>query len=115
MAVVFQRAVIFFPAVTFVFSGGCLACLKDFSVVLLNYGLWVVCAAITNFHVVFAENFAAPVIFWEMFTEEVQKLSADVCLYDHAVGWIKSNYVSLSVLAAVLYGVSYRFLVFSVD
>ena len=82
---------------------------------LLNYGLWVVCAAITNFHVVFVENFAAPVIFWEMFTEEVQKLSADVCLYVHAVGWIKSKYVSLSVLAAVLYGVSYRFLVFGVD
>ena len=81
---------------------------------LLNYGLWVVCAAITNFHVVFVENFAAPVIFCEMFTEEVQKLSADVCLYIHAVGWIKSN-VSLSVLAAVLCGVSYRFLVFSVD
>ena len=40
-----------------------------------------------------------------MCTEEVQKLSADVCLYVHAVGWIKSNYVSLSVLAAVLYGV----------
>ena len=50
-----------------------------------------------------------------MCTEEVQKLSADVCLYVPAVGWIKSNYVSLSVLAAVLYGVSYRFLVFSVD
>ena len=50
-----------------------------------------------------------------MFTDEVQKLSADVCLYVHAVGWIKSNYVSLSVLEAVLYGVSYRLLVFSVD
>ena len=50
-----------------------------------------------------------------MFTEEVQKLSADVCLYVHAVGWIKPNYVSLSVLAAVLYGVSYRFLAFNVD
>ena len=35
----FQRAVVFFPAVTFVFSGGCLACLEDFSVVLPNYGL----------------------------------------------------------------------------
>ena len=31
------------------------------------------------------------------------------------VGRIKPNYVSLSVLAAVLYGVSYRFLAFSVD
>ena len=38
-AVVFQRAVFFFPAVTFVFRGGCLACFEDFSVVLLNYGL----------------------------------------------------------------------------
>ena len=45
----------------------------------------------------------------------VQKLSANVCLYVHAVGRIKPNYVSLSVLAAVLYGVSYRFLAFSVD
>ena len=39
----FQRAVVFFPAVTFVFSRGCLACLEDFSedfsVVLPNYGL----------------------------------------------------------------------------
>ena len=41
-----------------------------------------------------------------MFTDEVQKLSADVCLYIHAEGRIKPNYVSLSVLAAVLYGVS---------
>ena len=50
-----------------------------------------------------------------MFTEEVQKLSADVCLYVHAVGRIKPNYVSLSVLATVLCCVSYRFLAFSVD
>ena len=54
-------------------------------------------------------------IFREIFTDEVQKLSADVSLYVHAVGRIKPNYVSLSVLAAVLYGVSYRFLAFSVD
>ena len=53
-------------------------------------------------------------IFREMFTDEVQKLSADVCLYIHAEGRIKPNYVSLSVLAAVLYGVSYRFLALSV-
>ena len=33
---------------------------------------------------------------------------ADVCLYVHAVGRIEPNYVSLSVLAAVLCGVSYR-------
>ena len=50
-----------------------------------------------------------------MFTDEVQKLSADVCLYVHALGRIRPNYVSLSVLAAVLYGVSNRFLSFSVD
>ena len=50
-----------------------------------------------------------------MFTDEVQKISADVCLYFHAVGWIKPNYVSLSVLAAVQCGVRYRFLAFSVD
>ena len=50
-----------------------------------------------------------------MFTDEVQKLSADVCLQVHAVRQIRPNYVSLSVLAAVLYGVSYRFLAFSVD
>ena len=43
-----ERAVVFFPAVTIVFCGGCFACLEDFSVVLLNYGLQVVCAAITN-------------------------------------------------------------------
>ena len=50
-----------------------------------------------------------------MFTDEVQKLSADVCLYVHAVERIKPNYVSLSVRAAVLCDVSYRFLAFSVD
>lgn len=105
-AVVCQRAVVFFPAVAVVFRGGCLACFEDFSVVLLNYGLQVVCAAITDFYVVFVENLVVPVIFREMFTDEVQKLSADVCLYVHAVGRIEPNYVSLSVLAAVLCGVS---------
>ena len=63
----------------------------------------------------FVENLVVPVIFRKMFTEEVQKLSADVCLYVHAVGLIKPHHVSFSVLAAVLYGVSYRFLAFSVD
>ena len=47
-----------------------------------------------------------------MFTDKVHKLSADVCLYVHAVGRVEPNYVSLPVLAAVLCGVSYRFLAF---
>ena len=81
---------------------------------LLNYGLQVVCAAITDFYVVFVEDLVVPMIFRKMFADEVQELSADVCLYVHAVGRIKPNYVSLSVLAAVLCGVSYRFLAFSV-
>ena len=38
-----------FPAV--VFRGGCLAFLEDFSVLFLDNGLYVVCAAITNFYV----------------------------------------------------------------
>ena len=63
----------------------------------------------------FVENLVVPVIFRKMFTDEVQKLSADVCLYVHAVERIKPNYVSLSVRAAVLCDVSYRFLAFSVD
>ena len=37
-ALVFQRTVVFFPAVT-VFRGWCLACLDDFSVVFLDCGL----------------------------------------------------------------------------
>ena len=37
-----------------------------------------------------------------MFLDEVQKLSADVCLKVHAVGRLEPNYVSLPVLAAVL-------------
>ena len=82
---------------------------------LLNYGLQVVCAAITDFYVVFVENLVVPVIFRKMLTDEVQKLSADICLYVHVVGRIKPNYVSLSVLAAVLCGLGYRFLSFSVD
>ena len=49
-----------------------------------------------------------------MFTDEVQKLSADVCLYVHVLGRMKPNYASLPVLAAVLYSVSYMFLAFSV-
>ena len=49
-----------------------------------------------------------------MSTDQVQEHSADVCLYVHAVGRIKPNYVSLSVLAAVLCGVSCSFLPFSV-
>ena len=56
---------------------------------LLNYGLQVVCAAITDFYVVFVEDFVVPVIFRKMFADEVQELSADVCLYVHAVGRIK--------------------------
>ena len=104
----------FFPAVTVAFRGGCLACFEDFSVVILNYGLQVVCAAITDFYVVFVENLVVPVIFRKMFIDEAQKLSADVCLNVHAVGEIKPNYVTLPVLAAVLCGVSYRFLAFSV-
>ena len=40
----------------------------------LDYGLHVVCAAITDFHVVFVENLVVPVIFRKMFTDEIQKL-----------------------------------------
>ena len=79
---------------------------------LLNYGLLVVCAAITDFYVVFVENLVVPVVFRKMFTDKVHKLSADVCLYVHALGRVEPNYVSLPVLAAVLCGVSYRFLAF---
>ena len=43
----------------------------------LNYGLLVVCAAITNFYVVSVENLVVPVIFRKMFTDEVKKLSAE--------------------------------------
>ena len=48
-----------------------------------------------------------------MFIDKVQKLSADVCLNVHAVGRVEPNYVSLPVLAAVLCGMSCRFLAFS--
>ena len=41
-----------------------------------------------------------------MFNDEIQKFSADVCLLVHTVGWIKPNYASLSVLAAILRGVA---------
>ena len=44
-----------------------------------------VCTAIADFYVVFVENLVVPVIFRKVFTDEVQKLSADVCLYVHAV------------------------------
>ena len=45
---------------------------------LLNYGLYVVCAAITDFYVVTVENLVVAVIFRKMLIDEVQKLSADV-------------------------------------
>ena len=48
-----------------------------------------------------------------MFADGVQKLSADVCLYVHTVGWIKPDYISLSVLASILCGLA--FLVVSVE
>ena len=76
---------------------------------------WGLCfLIITDFDVVFVENLVVPLNFWKMFNEEVQKLSADVCLNVHAVGRVMANYVSLPVLAAVLCGVICRFLVFSV-
>ena len=53
-------------------------------------------------------------IFWKLFADEVQKPSADVCLFVHTVAWIKPDYVSLSVLAAIPCGVSCCFLAFSV-
>ena len=59
----------------------------------------------------FIENLVVPVIFRKI--DEVQKLSADVCLNVHAVGQVEPNYVSLPVLASVLCGVSCRFLAFS--
>ena len=34
-----------------------------------------------------------------MFIDEVQELSADVCLNVHAVGRVEPNYISLPVLA----------------
>ena len=71
----------FFPTVTVILRRGCLACFEDFPVVLLNYGLRVVCEAITDFYVVFVENLVVPVIFRKTFTDEVQKLSADVCMF----------------------------------
>ena len=36
-----------------------------------------------------------------MFIDEVQKVSADVCLNVQAVGRVEPNYVSLPVLAAL--------------
>ena len=43
-----------------------------------------------------------PAIFRKMFADDIQKLSAEFCLYVHAIGWIKPNYVFASVLAAIL-------------
>jgi len=81
-----------------------------------NKPIWfsvAVCCGVetkSDFYVVFIENLVIPLILREMFSGEVQKLSADV----HAVGRIKPNYVSLAVLGAVLCGVSYRLLALSV-
>ena len=60
-------------------------------------------------------NLVVPVIFRNMFIDEVHKLSSDVCLNAHAVGRVEPNYVSLPVLAAVVCSVSCRFLAFSVQ
>ena len=58
---------------------------------LLNYGLYVVGAAINGFYVVFVENLVVPVIFRKMFIDKVQKISADVCLHVHAVGRLEKK------------------------
>ena len=50
---------------------------------------------ITDFYVVFVENLVVPLIFWKMFIEEVQKLSADVCLNVHAVGPVSYTHLTL--------------------
>ena len=52
-------------------------------------------------------------IFRKVFNDEVQKVSAFVCLFVHALRWIKPDNVSLSVFAAILCGVSCWFLAFS--
>ena len=111
----FFRGQLFFFLQLQLFSMKCILLVSRIFQLFLNYGLQVVCAAITNFYIVFVENIVVLVIFRKMFTDKVQKLSANVCLYIYAVRRIKPNYVSLSVLTAVLYGVSYRFLAFSVD
>ena len=43
------------------------------------------------FMLLLLKNRAVPVIFRKVFADEVQKLSADVCLCVHTVGWIKPN------------------------
>ena len=53
-------------------------------------------------------------IFRKVFADEVQKLSANFCLYVRTIRWIEPNYVSLSVLAGILRGVSCWFLAFGV-
>ena len=69
----------------------------------------VVCAAITEFFVVFVENLVVPVIFRKMLPDKDEKLSTDFCLYVHAIGRIKQNYVP------VLCGLGYRFVALSLD
>ena len=68
----------------------------------LNNCLKVVGAAVTYFYGVFIEDFVVAVFLREMLADQVQKFSSDVCLYVHAVGWIKPNDISLPVLAAIL-------------
>ena len=50
----------------------------------------------------FLLKLVVPVIFRKMFTDEVQKLSADVCLYVHAVGPI--NQIMFLCLFLRLFG-----------
>ena len=77
-----QRAVVFFSAVTVVLCGGCLACLEDFSIVFLNYGLQVVCAAITNFYAVFVESLGVLVAFGKcLLTRFRNSLPMFVCTF----------------------------------
>ena len=46
----------------------------------------------------FVEDLVVPVIFRKMFTDEIQELSGDVCLYIHAIGRIKPNDVNFLCL-----------------
>ncbi len=64
-----------------------------------NDGSQVVCAAITNFDVIFVEEFMESMVFVEVLVDELEEGFADVGFYVFTVGRVVPDDVSLSVLS----------------
>ena len=77
-------------------GGGC-GVVDDFLIMFANDGSHVVCAAVTNFDVIFVEELMEFMVFVEVLVDELEKGFADVGFYVFTVGRVVPDDVSLSV------------------